>query len=143
MCPADETSSADRCIFCGMVQFNALVTYSIRQVRALVLLLIHYCTRYFALHYHFIDKQYRFDNFGIFYIWDPYFSPNECWVRLSNGASANTESNCSWYILVSLWHHFTTDHIFLPTFNDQGLSFNERHRFHSSDSNIDNESCIT
>ena len=126
-----------------MVQFNALVTYSIRQVRALVLLLIHYCTRYYAFHYHFIDKQYRFDNFGIFHIWDPYFSPNECWIRLSNGASANTQSHSSWYILVSLWHHFTIDHIFLPTFNDQGLSFNKRRRFHYLGSNIDNESCIT
>ena len=143
MCTTDETLNANRCIFRRMVLFNALVTYSIRQAWAMVLLLIYNCTRYNAFHYNFIDKQYRFDNFGLFYIWDPYLSPNECWIPLSNGASANTESHCNWYILVSLWHHFTTDHIFLPTFNDQGLSFNKRHCFHSSDSNIDNESCIT
>lgn len=126
-----------------MVLFDALATYSIRQVWTMVLLLIYNCTRYNALHYNFNYKQYRFDNFGLFYIRNPYLSPNECWIRLSYGASANTESHSSWYILVSLWHHTTIDHIFLPTFNDQGLSFNKRRRFHYLGSDIDNESCIT
>ena len=120
-----------------MVLFDALATYSIRQVWAMVLLLIYNCTRYYAFHYNFLDKQYRFDNFGIFYIWDPYFRQNEYWIRLSNGANANTESHCSWYILVALWHQFKASNIFLPTFNDQGASFNKRRRFHNLGSNID------